>query len=677
VDYQDISKMQFPRSVWTSLLLTYFFALFSYVQLSSDPGLMATQFLKTPPVTFTVKPLPVNSTVNHVQQSMADTLLKSLALNSSVKQVQSTGGRVAISMGICIEARTRGMPDHDHSKKPYAHSAVLATRLWLQQDPKLIVIVLIAHTKHENVSLVVQSLTNAGATTWDFDVSAVGGQHACAQAAQLGRMFAFETGMLNDDDLMVTSDADAFPIKVQTILSEFKTVNREGNPYQVWASQYDYAFSRGHTIPATFVAMQCQTWRRVFKADFVTTLKMASHMEYYWGIDQTVLTARLWQSGLCTFPSGSAVLQQIHDQSRGCVWDFSPLMVDDSLTCHHGTGNRDKRQCLTQPPALSEIESHPCTWVHFLPTADAKTLDLSFENIRKVRASVMPSFLMSEQNMHAVHIVDYTGIKHLNFLLALPANIPLLTRADGDEAQQFIVDIIYAGSKCRTDHSLIVLDIGGLYGDFALSTAARGCHVMVWEPQKSHANEIRMSVSLNNFGNLVTVRNAAVGTINQSIIVGAHHDGQVSMKSFDHTVNVKNATIVVSERMDDVVKGKRVLFMKVDVEGFEGDVLASSSGLFQQALVDHAVWEYTPAQFEGRGTDFKDFIPSLYRLGAKKCFLCHRTKPLLFLIDPSKLDIVYQHLKAIRMQTDVYCAFSSIPDEFNSVTTWSTLISLV
>jgi hypothetical protein len=312
--------------------------------------------------------------------------------------------RVVRSMGICIppavrEPRDSQLAGHDHSRKPFVHAALLATRLWLLQDPTLIVMVLIAYSnKQEDVSSQVQkNFEDAGAFVWNKNVSLMSGAHACIQAAQVGRMFAFETGILREDDLVVTVDSDAFPVKVHEILAEFKTVNKNGVPYKVYVSHYDYAEKNSMTIPMTFVAMQCQTWRSFLKLDFTSTLQMGFAMVNYWSVDQTILTGRLWQSGLCTFPSRSAkgMMKMMNTMSAGASWDFAPTMADDSATCHHGTG--EGRQCLSGPPAYDQVLKHRCNWVHFLPTVDKQGLDAAFAGISKVSPLVVQTFLSSQE----------------------------------------------------------------------------------------------------------------------------------------------------------------------------------------------------------------------------------------------------------------------------------------
>ena len=115
----------------------------------------------------------------------------------------------------------------------------------------------------------------------------------------------------------------------------------------------------------------------------------------------------------------------------------------------------------------------------------------------------------------------------------------------------------------------------------------------------------------------------------------------------------------------------------------EDDVLLTAVRLFQTSRVRHAVFEYTPAQFVGRGTNYSSFLPRLYAMGARNCYAAHRRRSQFFAIPHPAvaagiLDRFYMVNKRIRMQTDIYCSFCSdelFPDapvwtEYTKLRTW-------
>jgi hypothetical protein len=91
--------------------------------------------------------------------------------------------------------------------------------------------------------------------------------------------------------------------------------------------------------------------------------------------------------------------------------------------------------------------------------------------------------------------------------------------------------------------------------------------------------------------------------------------------------------------------------------GFEDGVLDTAEALFRQGRILHAVLEYTPNQFRGRGTDYVAFFPRLYKLGAKDCYACHRSQPKIFRIKRGDEQLFHDTMFQRLLQTDVYCSF--------------------
>ena len=99
-------------------------------------------------------------------------------------------------------------------------------------------------------------------------------------------------------------------------------------------------------------------------------------------------------------------------------------------------------------------------------------------------------------------------------------------------------------------------------------------------------------------------------------------------------------------------------------------MLRTAGALFSAGRVRHAVLEYTPAQFEGRGTDYAEMLPLLYALGARTCFAAHRRRPLHYRIPREATRRFYEVNKRICMQTDIYCTFCS-ENPFRGAPIWT------
>lgn len=92
---------------------------------------------------------------------------------------------------------------------------------------------------------------------------------------------------------------------------------------------------------------------------------------------------------------------------------------------------------------------------------------------------------------------------------------------------------------------------------------------------------------------------------------------------------------------------------------FVGVVLSTALKLFRAKKIKHAVFEYSAsAEFRSRnGTDLATFLPTLFQLGASKCFALHRRKPMIFQILRRDAELFQQTMLVRQEQTDVYCAF--------------------
>jgi FkbM family methyltransferase len=258
--------------------------------------------------------------------------------------------------------------------------------------------------------------------------------------------------------------------------------------------------------------------------------------------------------------------------------------------------------------------------------------------------------------------IVYTTQHEINFA-TFDGHVP---RADGDEAMQAIVEGL-VGEPSEG----IVVDIGGLFGDFGIRSA-KTLHrkTLIFEPQYCFAKLIDATIATNKLAEYVSVRNVAVSSQTQIAIKVSAHPGQTSAGG--------QGDLVPAVTLDNITREQSIFMLKIDVEGFEGDVLKSGQKSIQQHRVHHIVLEYTPFQFRGRGTDFKSMLPMLYKAGAKRCFALHRTKPEIFLLSRSDAELFYQTMLHRHMQTDIYCSFVDSPIcPTKTCYKWNTGVSLV
>jgi FkbM family methyltransferase len=117
-----------------------------------------------------------------------------------------------------------------------------------------------------------------------------------------------------------------------------------------------------------------------------------------------------------------------------------------------------------------------------------------------------------------------------------------------------------------------------------------------------------------------------------------------------------NATTI---RLDDIQwpEQSTILLLKVDVEGFELDVLRSAEKLFGENRIQHLIFEYT-AWWTNRSAQ-KDLLPFVENnLHAKKFYALHREGTDVYgPLNREMLDHFYENHVKRHLQTDIYATF--------------------
>jgi len=262
--------------------------------------------------------------------------------------------------------------------------------------------------------------------------------------------------------------------------------------------------------------------------------------------------------------------------------------------------------------------------------------------------------------------------------------------------------------QCSENPNTRIIDVGGLYGDFGLYTGSQRCKTTIYEPQPYYAHLIATSAALNpSFSAFVEVRNAGVSSVKQLRIQEGGRDkhhrkknpGLASALPFnpsgkgkeeEDALNAKlqdkisinrpdspfdTIVIVPGNTLDEQHRGQDIYLLKVDVEGFEGKVLETAKQLFQEKRIKHLIFEFTPNQFHGRGTDYKTILDDMYqKYSATQCFALHQNKKIMYKLNQKENAEFYQYMHAQRFQLDIFCSFLSAYDialMFKDVPEWS------
>jgi FkbM family methyltransferase len=192
-----------------------------------------------------------------------------------------------------------------------------------------------------------------------------------------------------------------------------------------------------------------------------------------------------------------------------------------------------------------------------------------------------------------------------------------------------------------------------LLGDFGLYAAACGCHVYIFEVQPDMVDLIQTSIAVNNFSSSrVHVINKAVSDLPS--------DSQLAFRVAGGDTTATSGSLQVSTiRLDDMKwpLDSTILLLKIDVEGFELNVLRSAEKLFREKRIQHLIFEYSPRWIDRAPQ--KDLLPYVENtLDAKKLYTLHRTGTDVFgPLDRAMLDDFYDNHFERKLQTDIYATF--------------------
>eukprot|EP00878_Enallax_costatus_P032966 GHUV01036326.1.p1 GENE.GHUV01036326.1~~GHUV01036326.1.p1 ORF type:complete len:391 (+),score=73.39 GHUV01036326.1:262-1434(+) len=167
---------------------------------------------------------------------------------------------------------------------------------------------------------------------------------------------------------------------------------------------------------------------------------------------------------------------------------------------------------------------------------------------------------------------------------------------------------LLSGRCSSTGPGGLVVDVGANFGWFSLLAAKLGCRVVAWEPVPQFLAFLSHNLARNNLSHKVEVRPTVVAKPpgSKKVVVIPSHGiwgtAGIAGLNVDPVAGGRVAELqqveVVSEGLDNVLAGQHVDLMKIDVEGYEPDVLATATGLLAARAIDNIVLEYSPGVYE-------------------------------------------------------------------------------
>ena len=157
-----------------------------------------------------------------------------------------------------------------------------------------------------------------------------------------------------------------------------------------------------------------------------------------------------------------------------------------------------------------------------------------------------------------------------------------------------------------------IVEVGGFIGVYTVPMAKRlsqNGKILVFEPEPVNYKYLKLHISMNKVADNVFLHNIAISDQEGSLYF--KKGGYAS--SFGTQEPIKNTTKVSASALDSVIENQKVDLLKIDVEGFEENILRSASQLLQDPKrCPREIYIEMHPQFWGRrGTTSKSILSTL------------------------------------------------------------------
>lgn len=149
----------------------------------------------------------------------------------------------------------------------------------------------------------------------------------------------------------------------------------------------------------------------------------------------------------------------------------------------------------------------------------------------------------------------------------------------------------------------VIVDIGAYRGITTQWFAMRAARVYAFEPMPENARSIRQVLALRQIDNVTLVEQAVSDRIGQSSfniceIKGHNSLGSVRTSRIIDRITVETTTL---DRFAADNAIGRIDFLKIDVEGFEQEVLAGATTLLRERRIGGLIFEVSPSVLRDLG----------------------------------------------------------------------------
>lgn len=150
-------------------------------------------------------------------------------------------------------------------------------------------------------------------------------------------------------------------------------------------------------------------------------------------------------------------------------------------------------------------------------------------------------------------------------------------------------------SKQFVNKNTVFLDIGAHSGTYSINLAPHCKNVYSFEPQRMTYYALCGSVAISNYPNIFC-HNVALGETEreQTLYINSEDGGSSSLIPHNNTFSTEKVQVKTLDSFDL----RDISFIKIDVEGFEANVIRGAVNTLKNSNYPHILFEANPSQRE-------------------------------------------------------------------------------
>ncbi len=147
--------------------------------------------------------------------------------------------------------------------------------------------------------------------------------------------------------------------------------------------------------------------------------------------------------------------------------------------------------------------------------------------------------------------------------------------------------------------NILFIDIGSNAGAFTiLASKVIGANTIAYEPVEDSRERLKKQIQLNSIENKVEIRSHAIGNYNGDVFITNNKD-EANFLVLDKNTKDKSISKVKITKLDDDINIKENFFLKIDVEGFEYQVLEGAKKILSSDKLIGVIVEFFWAERYG------------------------------------------------------------------------------